>query len=124
LDLIKIPSGEITNGPLLLHIAQQGPRIILSSGMSTLADIDRALSVIAFGYFEPNGISTKSDLLAAFASSQGQKLLKHRVSLLHCTSQYPAPYEDVHLQAMDTMRYAFGLMVGLSDLTESIAIPI
>ena len=124
LDLIKIPSGEITNGPLLLHIAQQGPRIILSSGMSTLADIERALSVIAFGYLEPNGIPTKSDLLAAFASSQGQKLLKERVSLLHCTSQYPTPYEDVHLQAMDTMRYAFGLMVGLSDHTEGIAIPI
>lgn len=124
LDVIKIPSGEITNGPLLLHIAKQQPHIILSSGMSSLADIEKALAVIAFGYLYPNETPSQSALMRAYSSEQGQKLLKERVSLLHCTSQYPTPFEDVHLRAMDTMAQAFGLVVGLSDHTQGIAIPI
>src|SRR6266705_3050026 len=61
---------------------------------------------------------------AAFCSEGGRALLLDRVTLLHCTTEYPAPYEDVNLRAMDTLASAFGLPVGFSDHTQGIAVPI
>ena len=60
----------------------------------------------------------------AFKSEAGKKALKDKVALLHCTTAYPAPAEDANLKAMETMREAFGLKVGLSDHTEGITVPI
>lgn len=123
-SLLKIPSGEITNGPLLLKAAQSKKPIILSTGMSTVSEIHTALGVLAFGYTR----SKESPSLAAFResyrSSRGQRALKAKVSLLHCTTEYPAPFGDVNLHAMETMREAFGLQVGFSDHTQGIAIAI
>lgn len=121
LPFIKIPSGEITNAPLLLKIAQTGKPVILSTGMSTLGEIEEALGVLAFGYLDGDKPST-SAFRAAYFCDAGQIVLKARVSLLHCTTEYPAPVEEVNLKAMDTMRHAFGLPVGFSDHTAGIAI--
>lgn len=125
LTRIKIPSGEITTGPLLLHIAQSHVSVILSTGMSTLADIENALSVLAFGYInQPGNQPTPHTLLRAYCSAEGQQALRKKVTLLHCTSAYPAPFESVNLRAMDTLRSAFSLSVGYSDHTQGIVVPI
>lgn len=95
----KIPSGEITNFPLLKHIARKGKPIILSTGMSTLGEIEDALEVIR---------------------KEGAK----EIILLHCVTAYPAKVEDMNLRAMETLRCTFKLPVGLSDHTLGITIPI
>ena len=125
LDTLKIPSGEITNGPLLLAAGRSGRKIILSTGMSMLAEVADALGVLAFAMTRAKkGKPSLSAFRAAFASKAGKAALKKKVTLLHCTSQYPAPVADANLRAMATMRDAFGLPVGLSDHTAGIAIPI
>jgi len=95
----KIPSGEITNFPLLKHIARKKKPIILSTGMSTLGEIEEALEALG-----EEGVE--------------------EIILLHCVSCYPAKVEDMNLKVMNTLRYAFGLPVGLSDHTVGITIPI
>ncbi len=99
MPLFKIPSGEITNIPLLEHIARKQKPIILSTGMSTLGEVEEAVNTL-----EGNGAAD--------------------ITLLHCTTSYPAPVESVNLYAMETMRNAFKLPVGYSDHTEGITIPI
>ena len=95
----KIPSGEITNLPLLIKIAKLHEPIIMSTGMSKLSEVADAVKVL-----KDNGAQD--------------------ITLLHCTTEYPAPYEDVNLKAMDTMREAFGLPVGYSDHTKGLEIPV
>ncbi|WP_420349575.1 N-acetylneuraminate synthase [Pelagibius sp.] len=121
---IKVPSGEITNGPLLLQAAQRADRVILSTGMATLAEIETAVAVLVRGMVDPNTHPVSlSEVLDCYAE-HGTDPLKGRVSLLHCTSEYPAAMADVNLRAMDTLSQAFGLDFGLSDHTMGIAAPI
>ncbi|MBU6187598.1 MAG: N-acetylneuraminate synthase [Cyanobacteria bacterium REEB444] len=120
LKKIKIPSGEITNAPFLLETARCAERIILSTGMSTLAEVEAALGVLAFGFTTDKAIPQRGDFEQAFASDQGQQELGDRVTLLHCTTEYPAPFREVNLRAMDTLASAFGLAVGYSDHTPGI----
>ena len=94
----KVGSGEITNFPLLKHIAGKKKPIILSTGMSTLGEIEEALKII-----QEEGVE--------------------EIILLHCVSCYPAKIEDMNLRAMETLRYAFKLPVGLSDHSIGINIP-
>lgn len=121
---IKIPSGEITNGPFLLEIARTGLPVILSTGMSTLGEVEKALSVLAYGYLYDNAPYGDEDFFRAYGEAQERGVLREKVSLLHCTTEYPAPFDEVNLAAMDTMRQAFGLEIGYSDHTEGIAIPL
>ncbi|NLX92936.1 MAG: N-acetylneuraminate synthase [Clostridiales bacterium] len=95
----KIPSGEITDLPYLIRIAKTGKAVILSTGMSTLREIEAALDVL-----NRNGAGA--------------------ITLLHCTTEYPAAYAHVNLHAMATMRKAFGLPVGYSDHTQGIEVSI
>ena len=95
----KIPSGEITNLPLLIKIAKLGEPIIMSTGMSELSEVADAIKVL-----KENGAS--------------------EITILHCTTEYPAPYEDVNLKAIDTMKETFGLPVGYSDHTKGLEIPV
>lgn len=124
LDTLKIPSGEITNGPLLLEAGESGCKIILSTGMSTLAEVRDALGVLAFAMTHGKKAPSRRAFRAAFASRSGKAALKQEVTLLHCTSQYPAPVADANLRAMATLRDAFGLRVGLSDHTPGIVVSI
>lgn len=125
LPLLKMASGEIINGPLLLAAAQSGKDLILSTGMSTLAEIEAALKLVLFGYLEPAGAPPDAAQLdGLFADPGHQQLLRDRVSLLHCTTEYPAPYADVNLRAIDTLREQYGLRTGFSDHTQGIHIPI
>jgi N-acetylneuraminate synthase len=121
---IKIGSGELTNGPLLLNIARLGRPVILSTGMGTLGEVEQALSVLAYGYTHDGSHPSLQNLQRAFASEEGQNALGENVTVLHCTTEYPAPVESVNLRAMNTLRQTFDLPVGLSDHTEGISVPI
>lgn len=124
LPLLKVASGEITNAPLLLALARTGKPLVLSTGMSTLGEVEDALSVIAYGYLQPNYPPAERSFREAYRSSVGQDLLLERVTLLHCTTEYPAPFQEVNLRAMGTLQDAFGLPVGLSDHTPGIAVSV
>ena len=101
LNQVKIPSGELTNLPLLRYMTRLGMPVILSTGMATLGEIEAALEVI-----EQNGTP------------------RDHVTILHCTTEYPAPMEDVNLRAILSMQSAFGVKVGYSDHTRGIEVPI
>lgn len=122
---IKIPSGEVTNAPFLLHLARFGLPLIMSTGMCTLGEIEDALGVLAFGMGAVEGLAPGREAFRqAFMSARGQAMLHDHVALLHCTTEYPAPFNEVNLRAMDTLSSAFGLQVGFSDHTLGIAIPL
>jgi N,N'-diacetyllegionaminate synthase len=101
IDFFKVPSGEITNYPYLQHIASKKKPVLLSTGMSSLGEIEQALDVLTAA-----GVSIEN------------------IGVLHCNSQYPTPFEDVNLSAMLSIRDAFKIRVGYSDHTLGIEIPI
>jgi N-acetylneuraminate synthase len=122
---IKLSSGELTNGPLLLAAARSGRRLIVSTGMGTLAEVENALAVLAFGMAAPPTAAPCRDAFTDWlCADDARRLLAERVTLLHCTTEYPAAEADVNLKAMDTLRVAFGLPVGYSDHTTGTAISI
>ena len=124
LPYLKIPSGELTNPLLLVKVAQTGKLIILWTGMSCLQEIETALGVLAFSYLNYNDTPSLESFRGAYCSSEGYVYLKNNIILLHCTTEYPTPFGEVNLRAMDTMKSAFGLDIGLSDHTDGITIPI
>lgn len=99
IPFIKIGSGEITNIPYLRIMGRKKLPIIISSGMSTLAEVDTALA----------------ELRNAGATE---------ITLLHCTTNYPCPMQDVNLKAILTLKEAFKIPVGYSDHTEGIEVPV
>lgn len=101
LDLWKIPSGEITNLPYLRRIAQKGSRVIMSTGMCEPEDIEAALNVLT-----TNGTPLEN------------------ITLLHCNTEYPTPWNDVNLRAMHDIANRFNVPVGYSDHTKGIEVPI
>lgn len=123
LPRLKLGSGEITNGPLLLAVAHTGKPLILSTGMATLGETEHALMLLAHGYASRER-PTPEALRQAWADPAAQARMREQVTLLHCTTEYPAPLEQVHLRAMTTLRQAFGVAVGYSDHTPGITVPI
>ncbi len=95
----KIPSGEVTNYPYLVALAKTGKPVVMSTGMCEMSEIKAAINVLR---------------------ENGAKDIK----LLHCNTEYPTPFEDVNLRAMQTMHDTFGLEVGYSDHTKGIEVPI
>lgn len=98
-DVWKIPSGEITNFPYLVEIARTGKPVILSTGMATLEEVEDAVGIL---------------------KEYGTK----EITLLHCNTQYPTPYDDVNLLAMKTLAEKTKLPIGYSDHTQGIDVPI
>ncbi|MDP2851207.1 MAG: N-acetylneuraminate synthase [Sulfuricurvum sp.] len=101
MEIFKIPSGEITNLPYLRHIGSLKKEVILSTGMATLDEIDAALHVL---------------------TTAGTA--KEKITILHATTEYPCPIEEVNLRAMDTIRETFDIRIGYSDHTRGIEVPI
>jgi N-acetylneuraminate synthase/N,N'-diacetyllegionaminate synthase len=99
LPVLKIGSGEVTNIPFLRAIGKRHQKVILSTGMSNLSDVEKAYNTLL---------------------ESGAK----EVSLLHCSTNYPCPYDEVNLQAMQTLKAAFKCQVGYSDHTMGIEVPI
>ena len=100
-EVFKIPSGDINNLPYLRKIGSLHKKIILSTGMSTLEEVDTALKILT-----------------------DSGTLKKNITVLHCNTEYPTPVEDVNLRAMCTMKERLGVEVGYSDHTLGIDIPI
>jgi N-acetylneuraminate synthase len=116
LRTIKVGSGELTNAPFLLEVAQSADKIILSTGMSTIDEVAEALGVIAFAMTAPaTAKPSKSSMTSAFESSEGKKAISERVILLHCTTDYPTRPVDVNLKAMLTLGDKFSCQIGFSD---------
>ncbi|MCX5831431.1 MAG: N-acetylneuraminate synthase [Deltaproteobacteria bacterium] len=101
LEIFKIPSGEITNLPYLRKLGALKKRLILSTGMADLGEIEDALDVL---------------------TESGTPM--ENITVLHCNTEYPTPFEDVNLLAMLTIKNAFGVEVGYSDHTPGIEVPI
>jgi len=101
MPIFKIPSGEITNLPYLRHVGRLGKEVILSTGMSDLSEIEDALDVL-----RQAGVP------------------KDRITVLHATTEYPCPIDEVNLHAMQTIQNAFNVKVGYSDHTLGIEVPI
>lgn len=101
IPFFKIASGEIVNKPFLEYIAKKGKPIVLSTGMSSLGEIEEALNI-----FLNEGIS------------------RDQITILHCTTEYPTPINEVNLNAMITIGDAFKTKIGYSDHTQGIEIPI
>jgi len=100
-ERLKIPSGDITNLPLLRYVGSRGLPVILSTGMATIGEVETALGVL-----EVSGTP------------------RERITVLHCTTEYPAPFRDVNLNAMITLRDALKVSIGYSDHTPGIEVPI
>ena len=127
LKILKIPSGEITNAPLLLAFGKTGRQIIISTGMSELLEVKEALGVLAFGLIHGENKSltfSRKAFSDAFNSIEGQSLLKQKVTIMHCVTDYPASPEDINLKAIKTMRDSLNLRIGYSDHTLGIIAPI
>jgi N-acetylneuraminate synthase len=121
---LKIGSGELTNAPLLFECGRSGLPVILSTGMSNLEEIDESLGVLALGYlsrFDKDLKPSVPAFKAAWQSEAGKKLVRENVTLLHCTTEYPTPFDSVNLKAMATLRDHFGGSVGFSDHTPGIS---
>ena len=121
LNKLKIPSGEITNAPLILEFAKTGKEIILSTGMSNLQEIKNALSLIACGLIDRNQSleELSSEILSeAFESKIGKSNLKEHITLLHCITEYPTPMDEVNLRSIDLIKEQFKLPTGFSDHTD------
>ena len=101
IKLLKISSGEIINEPFLKEISKSNCKLILSTGMSTISEILKALKILTLG-----------------------NIKKKDICLLHCNSEYPSPYEDINLRAMIKMKNFFNMEVGYSDHSEGIIVPI
>ena len=117
-QVFKVSSGDLTNAPFLLAHAKYKRKIILSTGMSTLGEIEDALGVLAFGLLDCPGKPSIAAFREAYRSADGLKILKKFVTLLHCTTEYPTCPEQVNIAAIKTMRTAFNMDVGFSDHTE------
>jgi N-acetylneuraminate synthase len=129
LTTLKIPSGELTNAPFVLAHARTGAQLIVSTGMADMTEVEQALGVIALGLLQSQGellslLPETSTFTQAMSMASGQKLLREHVTLLHCTTEYPANPVEVNLNAMDSLSQVFGLEVGYSDHTAGIEIPI
>ncbi|MCU1733992.1 MULTISPECIES: N-acetylneuraminate synthase [unclassified Pseudomonas] len=123
LPFFKIPSGELTNGPLLWQFAHTGKPLVLSTGMATMSEVEQGLAIIAHALASTAEPGNMDEVWKCWSDPVSRQRLQGHVTLLHCTSQYPTPAHEVNLLAMDTLR-AFGLPVGYSDHTEGCLIPV
>lgn len=124
MPFFKVPSGELTNTPLLWQFARTGKPLIVSTGMATLSEVEQGLAVISHAFNADAEPASIDEVWQSWSRKAWRDSLHGRVTLLHCTSQYPAPPHEVNLRAMDTLASAFELPVGYSDHTEGTLIPV
>ncbi|TBN55960.1 N-acetylneuraminate synthase [Glaciihabitans arcticus] len=121
IPMVKIASGDLTFAPMLFDAGLTGLPVILSTGMADLAEIEKALGFIAVGFgvkhglLDADAVPTAATRELAWNNDAIRALLVGNVTILHCTTQYPAPLEILNLRAMVTISEAFGIPVGYSD---------
>lgn len=123
MNRLKIPSGEMNNAPLVLEHSRTNHDLILSTGMSSMSEIETTLGVIAFGFIsELTHKPCIQGFKEAYLSKEGKEILSKKVTLLHCTTEYPAPLSEINLRAMNSMSKEFDLPIGYSDHSEGIEV--
>ncbi|OLO09869.1 N-acetylneuraminate synthase [Chromohalobacter japonicus] len=100
-EYVKVPSGELTNLPYLRHLTRNGKLVLLSTGMANLGEIEASIDAI-----------------------EAAGTLREKITVLHCTTEYPTPMEDVNLRAMVNIGNALGVKVGYSDHTPGVEVPV
>ena len=118
----KIPSGEITNFQLLFEHAKLNHNIILSTGMSSLKEIREALNILSFGYLNKRKFPNKKILKKNYIK-KAYKILKKKVVIMHCVSNYPLEYKNSNLNFIKKIKDKFKLNVGYSDHSSSLISP-
>lgn len=118
LPFYKVPSGELTNGPLLWAFARTGKPLVMSTGMATLSEVEQGLAIVSHALMNNQPPSSLEEVWQYWSRPGARDTLNDHVSLLHCTSQYPTPMYEVNLKAMDTLSTVFHLPVGYSDHTQ------
>lgn len=124
MPMFKVPSGELINGPLLWQFARTRKPLILSTGMATMPEVEQGLAIVAHALNSDAEPVNIGEVWQDWSKVENKNSLRNQVTLLHCTSQYPTPFNEVNLRSMDTLADAFGLDVGYSDHTEGILISI
>lgn len=124
MKMIKIPSGELTNSPFIHYIATKRKMMIVSTGMATMNDIHDALSFIAYGLAFPDQLVDLKKVRIFYQTSEAKVFLKEFVTVLHCTTEYPAPLETINLRAINEMKKSLQLPIGFSDHSQGVLIPI
>jgi sialic acid synthase SpsE len=113
LKRIKVSSTDVNNIPLLIKIGESNVEVIISSGMSTIDDVDLALSALSFGNKKYKKIFDIDKHKSFYIKNKNY--LKNKVTLMHCTSEYPAPAEELNLSVLETYRNRYKIKVGYSD---------
>lgn len=108
LHVIKIPSGEITNAPYLYKIASKNVDIIVSTGMATVEEVHLSLAFLAYGLAKKEDISIEN-VKKFYNTIEAKELLSRKVQILHCTSEYPTPVDEINLNAIDGLKEEFKL---------------
>ena len=124
---IKIPSGEITNAPLLLHIGRQNLPLILSTGMATMSEINDAVNILIWARSNsghPDSMQAVRDQCAHSLETKSFSDLIPDLTILQCTSLYPTPASLANLSCLETIKEVFGLPVGFSDHTRGTLAPV
>lgn len=124
LPFYKVPSGELTNGPLLWAFAATGKPLLISTGMATLGEVEQGLAVVCHARQSGQPPTAVQQVWQSWSDITQRQALNGQVCLLHCTSQYPTPWPEINLKAMDTLADAFGLPVGYSDHSSGNLIPV
>ena len=124
MPLFKVPSGELTNGPLLWQFARTRKPLILSTGMATLGEVEQGLAIVAHALLAGAEPASMEEVWRLWSRADYRASLVGHVALLHCTSQYPTLFSEANLRGMDTLAAAFGLTVGYSDHTEGMLVPL
>ncbi|HJN37484.1 MAG TPA: N-acetylneuraminate synthase [Gammaproteobacteria bacterium] len=124
-EYIKVSSGDLTNGPLLLEMARLNKNIILSTGMANLDDIFNALAILQYGYDNRDSKNPQLfDDIAWLSEQKNFSKLRDNVTILHCTSSYPAEPKSLNLRAIQTLQDKTNLTIGYSDHSVGIHIPV
>ena len=122
LKIIKISSTDLTNIPFLIKIAQSNVQVYLSTGMSNIEEVDIALSALVHGYKK---FKTKfNPKLHKNIFKKYTKILSKKVTLMHCTSQYPAPTNELNLNILDMYKSRYSIPIGYSDHSKNFLTPI
>ena len=116
-NILKIPSGELTNIPFIIEHARTGKKLIISTGMGTIDEVEIALGAVNFGMKCNESIPFEKDFIGTLAFPHNESGLKKMVTVLHCSSEYPANIKNINLEAMKTIRNTFNVNVGYSDHT-------
>lgn len=119
---LKIPSGEVSNLPFIWKIARSNKPLIVSTGMCNISDVEMAIATIFHSHHSKSEPTSLDEIWDVWSKRAEGLEFNHEVSILHCTSQYPASLSEINLRCINTLKQTFGLPVGYSDHSDGIEV--